>query len=82
MSHQVFKYKSDRDYVTAGGKGEPVSEKFATWQEAEIVRNKLREDDPEHYYDICHFTSVRYIERRENERERGSAQRTVDSDAS
>jgi hypothetical protein len=58
MSDQVFRYDKEEDYLNSEVTGTPVSAKFKTWDEAQRVRDLLREGEPRYYYNIKHFTSV------------------------
>ena len=57
--HVVRKYARPEEYLE-GPRGEAMGE-FKTWEEAEVLRNRLRSTDPEHYYNITHTTKVAVI---------------------
>ena len=62
MSTQVFKYDSAEDYLDPFKQGVPASDKFATEVEAEKVRNLLREENPQYYYNLHHSTRCTVID--------------------
>jgi hypothetical protein len=65
MPHQVKRFQSAKDYTEARRPGVPVSEKLNTWGEAERIRDRLRLEDPRHYYNIVHYTGCVIIETEE-----------------
>jgi hypothetical protein len=58
-----MRYNNEAEYLNPEGRGVPVSAKFDTWEEAEKVRDILREGEPRFYYNIVHTTSVAVIDR-------------------
>ena len=57
MSEQVFRYDNVEDFLNPRKKGTPASIKFDSLEEAMKVRDLIRQEDPEHYYNIHHYTS-------------------------
>lgn len=62
MSDQVFRYDSMGEYLDPDITGTPVSAEFDTWEQAETVRDTLRQGEPRFYYNIQHTTAVAVIE--------------------
>ena len=65
MPHLVRRYESEADYLDTFIVGTPVSATFDTWDEAERVRDLLREGEPRYYYNITHSTACAVISRGE-----------------
>lgn len=63
MPHVVRRYDNSEDYHDPTIVGTPVSANFNTWEEAERVRNLLREGEPRYYYNITHTTQCAIITR-------------------
>ena len=65
MPHIVRRYNTPEDYLDTHIVGTPVSADMKTWEEAERVRDLLREGEPRYYYNITHTTSCAVISRGE-----------------
>ena len=63
MPHVVRRYDNKEDYLDTLVVGTPVSASFKTWDEAERVRDLLREGESRYYYNITHSTSCATISR-------------------
>ncbi len=50
------------EYLDPDISGTPVSAEFDTWEQAETVRDILREGENRFYYNIQHTTAVAVIE--------------------
>jgi hypothetical protein len=64
MSNQVYRYYTPEEYLDPNKQGTPVSPKLKTWEEAEKIRNVLREGDPSYYYNIVHFSGISEVIRK------------------
>ena len=64
MPDVVRRYNSIEEYFDPTIVGTPVSADMNTWEDAQRVRDLLREGDPfNHYYNITHTTSCVIITR-------------------
>ncbi len=61
--NQVMRYEHAGEYLTPEVRGVPVSAKFNTWEEAEKVRDLLRQGESRFYYNIVHCATVAVIDR-------------------
>jgi hypothetical protein len=61
MPHIVRRYNNEEDYLDTFIVGTPVSATFKTWDEAERVRDLLREGESRYYYNITHTASCAVI---------------------
>ena len=59
MSYQVHRFESAEAFVEGGKSQETLSDKLATWDEAIKIRDGLREANPDKYYNLVYFTSVK-----------------------
>lgn len=62
MSNQVWKYRSRAGYLLNDSEdtGEPVSDKIS-FDEARVIRDSLKENNPDSFYGIKYFTSVKVL---------------------
>ena len=63
MPHIVCRYTSIEEYLDPQVVGTPVSADMETWEDAQRVRDLLREGEPRYYYNITHNTSCSVITR-------------------
>jgi hypothetical protein len=68
--NQVMRYEHAGEYLNSEVRGVPVSAKFNTWEEAEKVRDLLREGEPRFYYNIVHCSTVAVIDRETDDGDR------------
>ena len=62
MSDQVKRWDSKEHYLNGYAEGVPVSDKVNSWEEAEVIRTRLREKKDGYYYNIVHYTRCAIIE--------------------
>ena len=63
MPHLVRRYNSVEEYLDPTVVGTLVSADMKTWEDAQRVRDLLREGDPRYYYNITHNTGYSAITR-------------------
>ena len=63
MPHLVRRYNSIEEYLDPTVVGTLVSADMKTWEDAQRVRDLLREGDPRYYYNITHNTGYSSITR-------------------
>ena len=63
MPHLVRRYNSIEEYLDPTVVGTLVSADMKTWEDAQRVRDLLREGDPRYYYNITHNTGYSAITR-------------------
>ena len=63
MSDVVRRYNSIEEYLDPTVVGTPVSADMKTWEDAQRVRDLLREGEPRYYYNITHNTGCSVITR-------------------
>ena len=56
MPRIVRRYNSVEEYLSSATSGTPVSADMKTWEDAQRVRDLLREGEPRYYYNITHNT--------------------------
>ncbi len=56
MPDVVRRYNSVEEYLDPTIVGTPVSAAMKTWEDAQRVRDLLREGEPRYYYNITHTT--------------------------
>ncbi len=61
MSDVVRRYSSIEEYLDPTVAGTPVSADMKTWEDAQRVRDLLREGEPRYYYNITHNTGCSVI---------------------
>ncbi len=61
MPHIVRRYSSIEEYLNPTVSGTPVSADMKTWEDAESVRDFLRQGEPRYYYNITHTTGCSLI---------------------
>ena len=57
MPHIVRRYNWPEEYLDPTVTGTPVSIDMKTWEDAQRVRDLLREGTPRYYYNITHTTT-------------------------
>ena len=65
MSDVVRRYNSVEEYLDPTITGTPVSVSMKTWEDAQRVRDLLREGEPRYYYNITHVTACGFYAHRE-----------------
>jgi hypothetical protein len=63
MPHVVRRYNSEEEYLDGSTVGTPVSADMKTWEDAQRVRDLLREGEERYYYNITHTTQCMVITR-------------------
>lgn len=61
MPDVVRRYNSVEEYLDPTIVGTPVSAPMKTWEEAQRVRDLLREGESRYYYNITHTTQCAII---------------------
>jgi len=61
MPHIVRRYDSAEEYLDGTTVGTPVSADMKTFEDAQRVRDLLREGEPRYYYNITHTTKCSII---------------------
>ena len=61
MPHLVRRYNSVEEYLSSATSGTIVSADMKTWEDAQRVRDLLRQGEPRYYYNITHNTGYSVI---------------------
>ena len=64
MPHIVRRYTSIEEYLDPTHVGTPVSADMKTWEDAQRVRDCLREGESRYYYNITHNTGCSLREKK------------------
>ena len=65
MPDVVRRYNSVEEYLDPTITGTPVSASLKTFEDAQRVRDLLREGEPRYYYNIAHATACAFYVHRE-----------------
>ena len=65
MPHVVRRYDWPEEYLDPTVTGTPVSIDMKTWEDAQRVRDLLREGEPRYYYNITHATACDFYAHKE-----------------
>ncbi len=67
MPHIVRRYNSAEEYLDGSTVGTPVSADMKTFEDAQRVRDLLRNGESRYYYNITHTTQCAIITREMND---------------